>query len=118
MLDWELSTLGDPLSDAALMCVHRDPALTVVFGEETAWTAPTMPSAEDLAHRYSVVSGQPLAHWEFQMALGYFKLGIIVAGIDFRRRMAAGSGQNPTTRATCSVQAVAVLISGGLAALN
>jgi aminoglycoside phosphotransferase (APT) family kinase protein len=24
VLDWELSTLGDPLSDAALMCVYRD----------------------------------------------------------------------------------------------
>ena len=128
VLDWELSTLGDPLSDAALMCVHRDPALTVVFGEETAWTAPTMPSAEDLAHRYSVVSGQPLAHWDFQMALGYFKLGIIVAGIDFRRRVAAdqqreprvaaGGGQESDDAGDLLVQAVAVLISGGLAALN
>ncbi|OBK54502.1 phosphotransferase family protein, partial [Mycobacterium kubicae] len=26
VVDWELSTLGDPLSDAALMCVYRDPA--------------------------------------------------------------------------------------------
>ena len=25
VVDWELSTLGDPLSDAALMCVYRDP---------------------------------------------------------------------------------------------
>ena len=23
VVDWELSTLGDPLSDAALMCVYR-----------------------------------------------------------------------------------------------
>ena len=87
-----------------------------------------MPSAEDLAHRYSVVSGQPLAHWDFQMALGYFKLGIIVAGIDFRRRVtadqqreprvAAGGGQESDDAGDLLVQAVAVLISGGLAALN
>ncbi len=25
VLDWEMSTLGDPLSDAALMCVYRHP---------------------------------------------------------------------------------------------
>ncbi len=116
VLDWEMSTLGDPLSDAALMCVHRDPALNLIFGEEMAWSAPTMPSAQDLAHRYSVVSGNPLAHWDFQMALGYFKLGIIVAGIDYRRRMAATEDDDAEAGALMA-QAVGVLISGGLCAL-
>ena len=111
VLDWEMSTLGDPLSDAALMCVQRDPALSAILGHDAAWSAPTMPSQEDLAHRYSVVSGHPLAHWEFQMALGYFKLGIIVAGIEFRARM-AGATEQPLG------DAVAVLIAGGLTALG
>ncbi|WP_163695371.1 phosphotransferase family protein [Mycolicibacterium sarraceniae] len=110
VLDWEMSTLGDPLSDAALMCVHRDPALNLILNEETAWTAPQMPSADELAHRYAMASGNPLAHWEFQMALGYFKLAIIAAGIDFRRRMAT---ENPTDDDRAG-QAVAVLISRGL----
>ena len=114
VLDWEMSTLGDPLADAALMCVHRDPALNLILNEETAWTAPQMPSADELAHRYSLVSGNPLAHWDFQMALGYFKLAIIAAGIDFRRRMAAG---HPDTDDRAG-QAVAVLISRGLETLS
>ncbi len=114
VLDWELSTLGDPLSDAALMCVHRDPALNLILNEETAWTAPQMPSADELAHRYSLVSGYPLAHWDFHMALGYFKLAIIAAGIDFRRRQAAAEG-NDDDRAG---QAVAVLIDRGLETLG
>jgi aminoglycoside phosphotransferase (APT) family kinase protein len=38
-----------------------------------------------------VISGQPLAHWNFYMALAYFKLAIIAAGIDFRRRMSGGT---------------------------
>jgi aminoglycoside phosphotransferase (APT) family kinase protein len=114
VLDWEMSTLGDPLSDAALMCVHRDPALNLILNEETAWTAPQMPSADELAHRYSMVSGNPLAHWEFQMALGYFKLAIIAAGIDFRARMAADT---PGTD-ECAGQAVAVLIARGLETLS
>ncbi len=116
VLDWELSTLGDPLSDAALMCVHRDPALNLIFGEEMAWSAPTMPSAQELAHRYSVISGNPLAHWNFQMALGYFKLGIIVAGIDYRRRMST-AGEVDSAAADLLERAVAVLIGGGLSAL-
>ena len=114
VLDWEMSTLGDPLSDAALMCVHRDPALNLILNEDTAWTAPQMPSADELAHRYSLASGHPLAHWEFQMALGYFKLAIIAAGIDFRRRMASDAPSDDDRAG----QAVAVLIAQGLETLS
>ncbi|MDT5343379.1 MAG: hypothetical protein QOE52_2563, partial [Mycobacterium sp.] len=86
VVDWELSTLGDPVSDAALMCVYRDPSLDLIINAHAAWTSPQLPVADELAHRYSVVSGQPLAHWNFYMALAYLKLAIIAAGIDFRRR--------------------------------
>jgi aminoglycoside phosphotransferase (APT) family kinase protein len=90
VVDWELSTLGDPLSDAALMCVYRDPSLDLIINTHAAWTSPQLPVADELAHRYALVSGQPLAHWNFYMALAYFKLAIIAAGIDFRRRMSGG----------------------------
>ncbi|MGY4708015.1 phosphotransferase family protein [Mycolicibacterium sp. CBM1] len=119
VLDWELSTLGDPLSDAALMCVHRDPALNLILNEETAWTAPQMPSADELAHRYSIVSGSPLAHWDFYMALAYFKLAIIAAGIDFRRRMAATTDDADDSDGNDGAgQAVAILIERGLQTLS
>ena len=126
VLDWEMSTLGDPLADTALMCVHRDPALDLIINEETAWTAPSMPTADELAQRYSVVSGHPLAHWEFYLALGYFKLAIIAAGIDFRRRMAADSEPGRRMAADSGTtdtddragEAVAVLIGRGLAVLR
>jgi aminoglycoside phosphotransferase (APT) family kinase protein len=91
VVDWELSTLGDPISDAALMCVYRDPSLDLIINTHAAWTSPQLPVADELAHRYSLVSGQPLAHWNFYMALAYFKLAIIAAGIDFRRRMSGGA---------------------------
>lgn len=86
VLDWELSTLGDPLSDAALMCVYRHPIFDMVHAD-AAWTSPLIPDADELAHRYSVASGRPLAHWEFYLALAYFKLAIIAAGIAYRSRM-------------------------------
>ncbi|GAS99457.1 acyl-CoA dehydrogenase fadE36 [Mycolicibacterium canariasense] len=86
VLDWELSTLGDPLSDAALMCVYRNPNFDEVLGMQAAWTSPLLPSADGLAQRYAVASGQELRNWDFYMALAYFKLAIIAAGIDFRAR--------------------------------
>jgi aminoglycoside phosphotransferase (APT) family kinase protein len=116
VVDWELSTLGDPLSDAALMCVYRDPSLDLIINTQAAWTSPQLPAADALAHRYSVISGQPLAHWNFYMALGYFKLAIIAAGIDFRRRMSGGADDVDASDRVGAT--VAPLISRGLIELK
>jgi aminoglycoside phosphotransferase (APT) family kinase protein len=113
VVDWEMSTLGDPLSDAALMCVYRDPSMDQVVNFEAAWASPMIPSADELAHRYSLASGQPLAHWPFYMSLGYFKLAIIAAGIDYRRRMAGA--EDPDDRVG---DTVGHLIASGVHALK
>ncbi|MBI5736935.1 MAG: phosphotransferase family protein, partial [Mycolicibacterium neoaurum] len=107
VLDWELSTLGDPLSDAALMCVYRDPNFDDVLGMRAAWTSELLPPADDLAQRYAVASGQELQNWDFYMALAYFKLAIIAAGIDFRAR--EGGEESAAVG-----EAVAPLIAEGL----
>lgn len=114
VVDWELSTLGDPISDAALMCVYRDPALDLIIDTQAAWTSPLLPTADELADRYSLVSGQSLGAWEFYMALAYFKLAIIAAGIDFRRRMAEQAAGN-LDGSDDAPDVVAPLISRGLA---
>jgi aminoglycoside phosphotransferase (APT) family kinase protein len=114
VVDWEMSTLGDPLSDAALMCVYRDPAMDMIINMRAAWTSPLLPSADALAQRYSESSEQPLAHWDFYMALAYFKLAIIAAGIDFRRR-SSGAPDDASDRVG---ETVAPLIAAGLSALR
>ena len=106
VLDWELSTLGDPLSDAALMCVYRNPNFDEVLGVQAAWTSPRLPSADGLAERYARASGQDLANWDFYMALAYFKLAIIAAGIDYRAREGGAASRVG--------EAVAPLIAEGL----
>jgi aminoglycoside phosphotransferase (APT) family kinase protein len=121
VLDWEMSTLGDPLSDAALMCVYRHPMFDMVHAD-AAWSSPQIPSADQLAQKYSVAADLPLAHWEFYMALAYFKLAIIAAGIQFRDRMGSGatSGdhEHGTEYGDKVGEAVAPLISMGLAELS
>jgi aminoglycoside phosphotransferase (APT) family kinase protein len=113
VLDWELSTLGDPLADAALMCVYRDPRFDLILSMQAAWSALAIPSADELANRYALASGQDLAHWEFYMALAYFKAAIIAAGIDYRSR------QGSTVEGATQVgAAVAPLIAAGLQALG
>lgn len=113
VLDWELSTLGDPLSDAALMCVYRDPMFNLILSMEAAWSSPLMPSADELANRYSVQSGQELAHWDFYMALAYFKAAIIAAGIDFRARQGSEAPGGSSVG-----EAVAPAIASGLRAIG
>jgi aminoglycoside phosphotransferase (APT) family kinase protein len=85
VVDWEMSTLGDPLADVALMCVYRDPVFDLVIGTDAAWTSSRLPSADEMAQRYATVSSMPLQHWNFHLALGYFKVAIIAAGIAHRR---------------------------------
>jgi aminoglycoside phosphotransferase (APT) family kinase protein len=113
VLDWEMSTLGDPLSDAALMCVYRHPMFNIIHAA-SAWASPLMPEVDELANRYSRASGQSLDNWDFYMALGYFKVAIIAAGIAFRARMGGGVAKD-----TDAVdQAVGPLIAEGLRILN
>ena len=113
VLDWEMSTLGDPISDAALMCVYRHPLFNVIH-ESSAWASPLMPAADELAHRYSIAAEQPLDNWDFYMALGYFKVAIIAAGIAFRARMGGGVAAD-TDKVD---KAVGPLMAEGLAALK
>ena len=112
VLDWEMSTLGDPLSDAALMCVYRHPTFHLV-NADAAWACELIPTPDELAEKYSQAAGQALDHWDFYMALAYFKLAIIGAGIAYRAR--AGGREGGTEKVG---DAVAPLIAAGLAELS
>lgn len=113
VLDWELSTLGDPLADAALMCVYRDPAFSLVLGEDAAWSCERIPAPDELAQRYAVASGRDLEHWDFFRALANFKLAVVAAGI-YHRHLAGATEGDEFARAA---DAVPVLASAGLTAL-
>jgi aminoglycoside phosphotransferase (APT) family kinase protein len=93
VVDWELSALGDPLTDVALMCVYRSPVFDLVIGEPAAWTSSRLPSADDLAQWYTVTSGRELVNWNFYLALANFKLAVIAEGINYRYRAGATVGE-------------------------
>ncbi|BBX19777.1 acyl-CoA dehydrogenase [Mycolicibacterium duvalii] len=112
VLDWEMSTLGDPLSDAALMCVYRHPTFNLVH-VDAAWASPLIPPADQLAEKYSKAAGQPLDHWDFYMALAYFKLAIIGAGIAYRAREAGVTDDSDKVG-----EAIGPLIAAGLEQLS
>lgn len=113
IVDWELSTIGDPVADVALMCVYRHPALDLILGTEAAWTSDRLPDVAALATSYEAQSSVTLRHWDFHMALAYYKLAVIAQGIDHRFRAGATVGDGFDTAG----EAVAELLAAGHDAL-
>ncbi|MXP21883.1 phosphotransferase [Gordonia sp. HNM0687] len=113
VVDWEMSTLGDPLTDIALMCVYRRKGFDRVVGFDAAWTSDRYPSADDMAQRYATRTGGDLGDWDFYLALANLKLGVIAEGITYRAR--AGAASDGAERAA---EATGDFIAAGLSTLR
>jgi len=114
IVDWELSTIGDPVADVANMLVYRDPTFDLLIGAPCAWTSDRLPSMEDLAASYEKAGGVPLRDFDEHLALAYFKLAVIAAGIDHRYRAGATHGSGFDTAG----DAVPLFLESGLARLS
>jgi aminoglycoside phosphotransferase (APT) family kinase protein len=93
VVDWELCTLGDPLADVGLLMVYWSQP-----GDEFAplFEAPTLaegfPLRDELRDRYAERSDRDLSELDFYVALGYWKLAIILEGV-FARYAAGQYGK-------------------------
>lgn len=115
LLDWELSTLGNPLADVAMMCAYRHPAFDSIVGAPSAWTSPRLPDVEGLRDAYQeAAGGGPIKDWDFHLSLAYFKVAVIAAGIDHRFRAGVGEGPGFNTAG----EAVEPLLRAGLATMG
>jgi aminoglycoside phosphotransferase (APT) family kinase protein len=89
VVDWELCTLGDPLADVGLLMVYwPDSGDEATSLGQPANLAPGFPGRGELARRYAERSGRDLSELDFFVALGYWKLAIILEGV--YARYAAG----------------------------
>nr|WP_281363394.1 phosphotransferase family protein [Nocardioides perillae] len=86
VVDWEMATLGDPLTDLALLAVYDQLAGLDRSGllVTDASTAPGFPSTDEQLQRYSAQSGRDLGEMSFHLGLAYFKLAVILEGIHYR----------------------------------
>ncbi len=82
VVDWELCTLGDPLADVGLLMVYwPEPGDETIALGQPATLAPGFPDRAALCERYAERSGRDLSQLDFFVALGYWKLAIILEGV-------------------------------------
>jgi aminoglycoside phosphotransferase (APT) family kinase protein len=85
ILDWEMATLGDPLTDLGLMLVYWDGLssfdnpITTSMGARAGF-----PDGAALVSRYADRVGADLSRLDWYVAFGYFKLAVICEGIHYR----------------------------------
>ena len=91
IVDWEMTTIGDPLLDLGWLCATWD-----LPGAPEEFAGPLMqagglPTADELVSRYATQSNRSLEHLPWYVVLACFKLGIILEGSHAR----ANSGLAP-----------------------
>ena len=84
VLDWEMSTLGDPLADLGLMIVYTERDVPAGLAISDATSAAGYPSPEEVVSRYAERSGRDVSALNWYIAFGFFKLAVIAEGIFFR----------------------------------
>jgi aminoglycoside phosphotransferase (APT) family kinase protein len=84
VLDWEMSTLGDPLTDVGMVSVYWAEVGAFLWRDrkdpQPHRANAGFPSVDRLLERYAAVSGRDLSRIDFYRALATFKLAVIVEG--------------------------------------
>lgn len=102
VLDWELSTIGHPLSDLAnLLQPFYVPASSEagLLGFKNMKESLPVPGADELMKVYCSKLGQnyPIDRWLFAVTFSFFRLSVILQGIAARvARKQASSAQAKT----------------------
>ena len=106
VLDWEMSTLGDPLTDVAVLLAYQQLSVALqdsgqasgggagprAAGGQSMVTAmvtdaPLAPgylSGDAVLERYHAKSGRDVSDLDFHLSLAFFKLAVILEGIHYR----------------------------------
>ncbi len=88
VLDWEMSTVGDPLSDLAGLLVYwiDEQEIDLMGGLRSVSVEPGFPRRDEIVQMYATFSRRDVSDLRFYMAFAYFKLGVILQQIYARWR--------------------------------
>ena len=102
ILDWELSTLGDPLADLAYQLMAwqfpRERGIAGLEGIDRPSLG--LPSDEDYIAAYCQRTGRTgIDNWSFYMAFCFFRIAAILQGIKKRAQIGTASSAEADSRA-------------------
>lgn len=95
VLDWELSTLGHPLSDVAFSCLpwHSTPAMYAgIVGLDRQ--ALGIPTQEAYLDRYCTAAGRTEGPGRFHLAFSLLRFAVILDGIAARAKAGNAAAEN------------------------
>lgn len=123
ILDWELSTIGHPLSDLANMCLpyHLGPLGSMLsYGPFDLNEGSGIPSEEDVHKAYCKATGVPfpIPDWTFCIAFSCFRLGVIAQGVAMRSATGQASQGGGTEKAQGAAMVANELCNIGLRMMN
>ncbi|WP_149823287.1 phosphotransferase family protein [Streptomyces tailanensis] len=84
ILDWEMSTLGDPLTDLGLLVMYSVPLAMPDSPVSTTAAAAGHPDPGEIVERYAARSGRDVSAVAWYTAFAWFKLAVILEGIHYR----------------------------------
>jgi aminoglycoside phosphotransferase (APT) family kinase protein len=84
ILDWEMSTLGDPRTGLGLLVMYSMPLDMPESPVSTTAQAPGHPDPAELVERYAARSGRDVSSISWYTAFAWFKLAVILEGIHYR----------------------------------
>jgi aminoglycoside phosphotransferase (APT) family kinase protein len=95
VIDWEMATLGDPLTDVALLGIYQRLAATVGTSPALAdaAAAPGFLTTSEVLERYCAASGRSADGFGFYLGLAAYKLAAILEGIHYRHRQGQTLGE-------------------------
>ena len=129
VLDWEMSTLGDPISDLAISLVYWSQAGDTLRNQipvaQEVTSGPGFWTREQVVQHYVSKTGYDISHLDECVALACFKLAVIMESIHHRNLSgqqlgAAAGAQSTMGQATVALTklGLAVISMGAIAALN
>ncbi|WP_206001927.1 phosphotransferase [Paraburkholderia aromaticivorans] len=99
VLDWELSTLGNPLADLAYfcMCLRLPPAGHIAGLQGLNRTELGVPDEAVIIEQYCRLRGiASIENWNFYLAFSFFRLAAIAQGV--KKRALGGNASNDKAR--------------------
>ena len=108
VLDWELSTLGDPLADMGSLLAYWPAAGEDIAGDFPAPALDGFPDRAEMAQVYLSETARDAETLKYWHALGLWKVAVIAEGV---MRRAIDEPQNKAAAGTPTVQRIDALVA-------